>query len=174
VGPDRIRQVIHDRDPEVQQGTQSVSGILTELKKTPYTIYGDEPFDCVAIVSHPQGEVAVMTKLLPSRNGILNNVVDNIFNSIKKDHRKLFWTANVDDENRNWHFERAGGSFTRAGKSLFWYGIGDMKEVERVVHELGRRMEGSKGLISQSALRSHRIDSLRLPLAFLVPDLSLP
>jgi N-acetyl-gamma-glutamyl-phosphate reductase/acetylglutamate kinase len=82
VGPDRVRQVIHDRDPEVQQVTQSVSGILSELKKIPYTIYGDEPFDCVSIVSHPQGEVPVMTKLLPSRNGVLNNVVDNVFNSI--------------------------------------------------------------------------------------------
>lgn len=136
VGPDRIRQVIHDRDPEVQNGTQSVSGVLSDLKKTPYTIYGDEPFDVIAIVSHPPDEVPVMTKLLPSRNGVLNNVVDNVFNSIKKDHRKLFWTANVDDENRNWHFERADGSFTRAGKSLFWYGIGDVKEVERIVNEL--------------------------------------
>jgi N-acetyl-gamma-glutamyl-phosphate reductase/acetylglutamate kinase len=34
VGPDRIRQVIHGRDPEVQQGTRSVSGILTELMKS--------------------------------------------------------------------------------------------------------------------------------------------
>jgi N-acetyl-gamma-glutamyl-phosphate reductase / acetylglutamate kinase len=136
VGPDRIRQVIHDRDPEVQNGTQSVSGILSDLKKTPYTVYGDEPFDVVAIVSHPPGEIPVMTKLLASRNGILNNVVDNVFNSIKKDHRKLFWTAPVDDENRTWHFERADGSFTRAGKSLFWYGINDVQEVESVVNEM--------------------------------------
>lgn len=136
VGPDRIRQVIHDRDPEVQSGTQSVSGVLSDLKKTPYTIYGDEPFDVVAIVSHPPGEVPVMTKLLPSRNGILNNVVDNVFNSIKKDHRKLFWTAPADDENRTWHFERADGSFTRAGKSLFWYGINDVHEVESIVNEM--------------------------------------
>ncbi|KAG8836189.1 hypothetical protein FRC17_009532 [Serendipita sp. 399] len=136
VGPDRIRQVIHDRDPEVQQGTQSVSGVLSDLKKVPYTIYGDEPFDVVAIVSHPPGEVPVMTKFLPSRSGVLNSVTDNVFNSIKKDHRKLFWTAAADDENRAWHFERADGSFTRAGKSLFWYGIQDVNEVEKVVKEM--------------------------------------
>ena len=147
VGPDRIRQVIHDRDPEVQQGTQSVSGVLSDLKKTPYTIYGDEPFDVVAIVSHPAGEVPVMTKLLASRNGILNSVVDNVFNSIKKDHRKLFWTAPADDENRAWHFERADGSFTRAGKSLFWYGINDVHEVERIVNEME-----AKGRIERSYL----------------------
>ena len=135
VGPDRIRQVIHDRDLDVQNGDNSVSGVLSDLQKTPYTIYGDEPFDCIAIVSHPEGEVPVLTKLLPSRNGILNNVMDNVFNAVKRDHRKLFWTALADDENRAWHFQRADGSFTRAGKSLFWYGIQDVAEVERAVRE---------------------------------------
>ncbi|KIO32595.1 hypothetical protein M407DRAFT_13871 [Tulasnella calospora MUT 4182] len=143
VGPDRLRQVIHDRDPDVIAGNQSVAGVLNDLKQTPYTIYGDEPFDVVAIVSHPEGEVPIMTKLLPSRNGILNNVVDNVFKAIKKDHRKLFWTARADDENRAWHFERADGSFTRAGKSLFWYGIQDVKEVEAVIKgfEDNKRLE---------------------------------
>lgn len=145
IGPDRIRQVIHDRDPEVISGQQSVAGVLTDLKKTPYTVYGDEPFDVVAIVSHPEGEVPIMTKLLPSRNGVLNNVVDNVFNSIKKDHRKLFWTASAEDENRGWHFERADGSFTRGGKSLFWYGVHDVKEVEEIIKgfEENKRLQRS-------------------------------
>ncbi|KZT34426.1 acetylglutamate kinase ARG6 [Sistotremastrum suecicum HHB10207 ss-3] len=141
VGADRLRQVIHDRDPDVLSGEKSVATALSELRETPYTIYGDEPFDVVAIVSHPEGEVPIMTKLLASRSGILNSVVDNVFRSIKKDHRKLFWTAKADDENRGWHFERADGSFTRAGRSLFWYGIQDVKEVEaavKVFEEKGR------------------------------------
>jgi N-acetyl-gamma-glutamyl-phosphate reductase/acetylglutamate kinase len=133
LGPDRLRQVIHDRDPEVTSGVQSVTGVLNDLKKTPFTIYGDEPLDVIAIVSHPEGETPIMTKLLSSRTGMLNNVVDNVFNAIKKDHRRLFWTAQADDENRAWHFERADGSFTRAGKSLFWYGIQDVAEVEKIV-----------------------------------------
>ncbi|TFK63939.1 bifunctional acetylglutamate kinase/N-acetyl-gamma-glutamyl-phosphate reductase [Pluteus cervinus] len=135
IGADRFRQVIHDRDPEVLSGFQSVTGVLNNLQKTPYTIYGDEPLDVLAVVSHPPDEVPVMTKLLSSRAGLLNNVVDNVFSAIKKDHRKLFWTAQAEDENRAWHFERADGSFTRAGKSLFWYGVQDVKEVERVVRE---------------------------------------
>ncbi|KAL1747193.1 hypothetical protein HDZ31DRAFT_32467 [Schizophyllum fasciatum] len=133
IGADRFRQVVHDRDPEVQAGTASITGVLNDLKKTPYTIYGDEPLDAVAIVSRPEGEIPVMTKMLASRSGILNGVTDNVFKAIKKDHRKLFWTAPADDENRSWHFERADGSFTRAGHSLFWYGIQDVAEVERIV-----------------------------------------
>ncbi|CAE6536571.1 unnamed protein product [Rhizoctonia solani] len=141
IGADRLRQVIHDRDPETVIGLQSVAGVLSDLKKAPYTIYGDEPFDCVAIVQHPEGETPVMTKLLPSKNGILNNITDNVFNAIRKDHKRLFWTARADDENRAWHFERADGSFTRQGRSLFWYGVQDVKEVERIVkgfEETGR------------------------------------
>ncbi|KAL0581282.1 hypothetical protein V5O48_000765 [Marasmius crinis-equi] len=147
IGADRFRQVVHDRDPEVLSGEQSVTSVLNDLQKTPYTIYGDEPMDVIATVSHPPGETPVMTKLLASRSGVLNNVVDNVFNAVKKDHRRLFWTAQVDDENRSWHFERADGSFTRAGKSLFWYGVQDVKEVERIIREFE-----AKGRIDRSYL----------------------
>jgi N-acetyl-gamma-glutamyl-phosphate reductase/acetylglutamate kinase len=135
LGADRLRQVIRDRDPDVLAEHQSVTEVLNNLKKAPYTLYGDEPLDVVAIVSHPDGEIPVMTKLLSSRNGVLNNVVDNVFNAVRKDHRRLFWTAHADDENRSWHFERADGSFTRSGRTLFWYGIQNVSEVERIVRE---------------------------------------
>jgi N-acetyl-gamma-glutamyl-phosphate reductase / acetylglutamate kinase len=135
LGADRLRQVIRDRDQDVLDEHQSVTEVLNNLKKTPYTLYGDEPLDVVAIVSHPEGEIPVMTKLLASRNGVLNNVVDNVFNAVRKDHRRLFWTAHADDENRAWHFERADGSFTRSGKTLFWYGIQNVSEVERIVRQ---------------------------------------
>ncbi|KAI0079212.1 bifunctional acetylglutamate kinase/N-acetyl-gamma-glutamyl-phosphate reductase [Panus rudis PR-1116 ss-1] len=147
LGADRLRQVIHDRDPDVLSGDQSVTEVLNDLKKSPYTIYGDEPMDVVAIVTHPAGEIPILTKLLASRNGVLNGIVDNVFNSIKKDHKKLFWTARADDENRAWHFERADGSFTRAGRSLFWYGVHDVKEVEKIVREFEE-----KGRIARSYL----------------------
>ena len=161
VGADRLRQVIHDRDPDVLSGEESVTGVLNALKDTPYTIYGDEPLDVVAIVAHPAGEIPILTKLLASRTGVMNGIVDNVFNAIKKDHRKLFWTARADDENRAWHFERADGSFTRAGKSLFWYGVHDVREVEEIVKEFEQ-----KGRISRTYLpvgpsgASHRPGSI--------------
>ncbi|KAH8112555.1 hypothetical protein DFH11DRAFT_1857815 [Phellopilus nigrolimitatus] len=128
-------------------GQQSVAGILNELKKTPYTIYGDEAFDVVAIVSHPEGEVPVFTKLLASRNSVLNSVIDNVFAAIRRDHRRLFWTARTSDDVADaaaaiarpssvWHFERADGSFTRRGRSLFWCGIQNIEDVEKNVKDL--------------------------------------
>lgn len=133
VGSTQLRQIFTERDPDVVSGKKSVAEIFSDFKATPHTIYGDEPFDVVAVVSHPEGETPVMSKFLPSKNGVLNKIVDNVFDSIKKDHKRLFWTAKADDENRAWHFERADGSFTRAGRSLFWYGVADVKEVERII-----------------------------------------
>ncbi|KAJ7734053.1 hypothetical protein B0H14DRAFT_3517222 [Mycena olivaceomarginata] len=121
LGTDRFRQVIHDRDPEVLSGFASITGILSELKNTPYTICANEPLNVVAVVSHLPGETPVLTKLLPSCAGVLNNVIDNVFSAIKKDHQRLFWTAQADDENHR--------------KSLFWYGVQDVTEVERIVRE---------------------------------------
>ena len=51
-----------------------------------------------------------MTKLLPSRSGMLDNVLDNVFNAIMKDHRKLFWTAPSEEENRGILNARMGAS----------------------------------------------------------------
>jgi N-acetyl-gamma-glutamyl-phosphate reductase/acetylglutamate kinase len=133
IGPDRLRQIIRDRDSDVAAGYASVTGVLADIERGPCTLYGDDPLEVVAVVTHPPGEVPVMTKLLASRQGVLNSVLDNVFAAIRKDHRRLFWTVPADDENRAWHFERADGSFTRAGRSLFWYGVGDVKEVERIV-----------------------------------------
>ncbi|RXK39280.1 acetylglutamate kinase [Tremella mesenterica] len=133
VGSTQLRQVFSERDPDVLAGRKSVAEIFSELKDGQHTIYGDEPFDVVAVVSHPEGETPVMTKFLPSRNGILNKIVDNVFEAIRKDHKRLFWTARADDENRAWHFERADGCFTRAGRSLFWYGVPNVKDVEHII-----------------------------------------
>lgn len=136
VGTDRLRLVFQERDPEIVSGGKSVAEVFGDMKKQPFTIYGDEPFDVVAVVSHPEGEVPILSKLLASRTGVLNAVLDNVWTSIRKDYKRLFWTIKADDENRAWHFERADGSFTRNGRTLFYYGINDMTELEKLVRNL--------------------------------------
>ncbi|KAF9235442.1 hypothetical protein BU15DRAFT_64799 [Melanogaster broomeanus] len=144
-GKDQLRQIICERDEEGK-----------------WSIYADEPFDAVAIVSHPKGETPVLTKLLASRSGVLNTVPDNVFNALKKDHRRLIWTASISPPTppspssashpggeevivRSRHFGHAGGSFTRSGCSLFWYVINDVSEMEKIMkglEESGRVEEG--------------------------------
>ncbi|KAF9231121.1 Aspartate/glutamate/uridylate kinase, partial [Melanogaster broomeanus] len=95
IGKDRLRQIICERDEGIRAGKESVAGVLSALenaKPGEWSIYADEPLDAVAIVSHPKGETPVLTKLLASRAGVLNAVLDNVFNALKKDHRQLIWT----------------------------------------------------------------------------------
>ncbi|KAF8841421.1 bifunctional acetylglutamate kinase/N-acetyl-gamma-glutamyl-phosphate reductase [Paxillus ammoniavirescens] len=157
IGKDRFRQIICERDEAIRSGKESVAGVLSALenaKQGEWTIYADEPLDAVAIVSHPKGEIPVLTKILASRSGVLNGVLDNVWNALKKNHRQLVWTASISpltapspsavphaaqgEEmiDRSWHFDRAEGSFTRSGRSLFWYGINDVSDVEKVVRGL--------------------------------------
>jgi len=149
VGPERLRNVLRERDEDVRENRKSAAQIFSELTKAPFTIYGDEAFECIAIVSHPPGEVPVLTRLLTSRTAVMNNIVDNIWQLIHRDHRRLVWTSRADDENRTWHFEHADGSFTRNRRSLFYYGIQDVGDVERVMRELES---------------SHRIERAYIPL----------
>ncbi|KAH0826060.1 hypothetical protein J3R83DRAFT_7347 [Lanmaoa asiatica] len=157
IGKDRLRQVISERDEGIRTGKESVAEVLSSLesaKPGEWSIYADEPLDAVAIVSHPEGQIPVLTKHLASRAGVLNGVLDNVWNALKKDHRQLVWTASISSPaapcpspiphpalgeemmDRSWHFDRAEGSFTRSGRSLFWYGISDVSEVEKVVKSL--------------------------------------
>lgn len=154
IGADRFRQVIHERDPDVRAGVASVAGILADLERTPFTIYADEPLDSVAVVSHPEGEIPVLTRLLSSRAGVLNGVLDNVWNAVRKDHRKLFWTAPVDDENRSWHFEHADGSFTRGSKTLFWFGVTDASELERTVRSFEEKKRIPRACLPVTPLRA--------------------
>ncbi|KAF9235444.1 hypothetical protein BU15DRAFT_89562 [Melanogaster broomeanus] len=98
IGKDRLRQIICERDEGIRAGKESVAGVLSALenaKPGEWSIYADEPLDAVAIVSHPKGETPVLTKLLASRAGVLNAVLDNVFNALKKDHRQLIWTTSI-------------------------------------------------------------------------------
>ncbi|GAA5929950.1 hypothetical protein JCM1841_001224 [Sporobolomyces salmonicolor] len=158
VGQDRLRRVLAERDDDVTSGRKSVAQVLSELEKqqAPYTIYGDEPCDVVAIVSHPEGQTPVMTKFLANSNAVQNGVTDNVFNSIRKDFKRLFWTAKADDENKAWHFERADGSFTRNGRSLFYYGVQDAGEVERIVKDLEKTQRIERAYLPISYAPSSR------------------
>ena len=136
VGPERLRAMLREHDEDVRDNRKSAAQIFSELSRAPYTIYGDEGLECVAFVSHPAGEVPVLTRFVMTRSAVMNNIVDNIWAMIKKDYKRLVWTSRSDDENRAWHFEHADGGFTRNRRSLFYYGIQDVGEVEQIMRQL--------------------------------------
>lgn len=120
------------RDPVIADKTISVASYLRQLEGTSFKAYGDEPLEVLAIVKNTE-PIPTLEKFLPSKNGWLNNVTDNIWTAIRKDYPVLQWVISDQDENASWHFSKADGSFAKDGQILFWYGLKDSAEISKLI-----------------------------------------
>ncbi|CAO3608341.1 unnamed protein product [Cunninghamella echinulata] len=143
VDPDKIRRIMEAEDSVVKSGQTSVASYLRELQQKKHVnIYTDEPGQVMAIVTSDPDDAnapAVLEKLLTSKTAVLNNVPDNLWNTIRKDHNVLTWRVDGKDVEGNldksWHFERADGSLRNPqdGSTMFFYGIQDSEKVKKTL-----------------------------------------
>jgi N-acetyl-gamma-glutamyl-phosphate reductase/acetylglutamate kinase len=120
-----------------------VASYLRELQqKEQVNIYTDEPGQVLAVVTSDPSDPtqpAVLEKLLASKTAVLNNVPDNLWNTIRKDHNSLTWRVDAKEVegnlDRSWHFERADGSLRnpKDGSTMFFYGIQDSEQVKQTL-----------------------------------------
>lgn len=148
---DQVRTALAE-DPDIKKGLFSVATYLKHLSEGKYQIYGDEPMDVLAIVRYPQKDgVPILDKFISKRDGWLNNVTENIWSAIKKDHPKLVWQVKEADENAPWHFARSEGSILKNGEYTFWYGIGEVDEVANLLGTFGKTgATSSRSMFSSS------------------------
>jgi N-acetyl-gamma-glutamyl-phosphate reductase/acetylglutamate kinase len=147
---DRFRKLLQEHDPEVISGRLSVGSYLGELKtiserggKGSVLIYRDEPYEVVAVVEQrtlPANDTdatplsfARLTRFVSTKTAQLNNVTDNLWHLLNRDHSQLVWDAPRNDPLCQWYFERADGSFSSEGRTLFWYGINEPTAVRRII-----------------------------------------
>ncbi|KAI9596153.1 Aspartate/glutamate/uridylate kinase [Syncephalis fuscata] len=140
---DRLRKLLQETDPAVKSGQQSVASYLSQLNDisqstdgTSVQIYGDEPYEVLAVVQATQLlliSFSRVTKFLSTKTAQLNNIADNLWAMLRRDHPKLVWECPRDDPQNQWNFERADGSFSNDGYTLFWYGIDDPTAVSQIV-----------------------------------------
>ncbi|RHZ63272.1 hypothetical protein Glove_330g67 [Diversispora epigaea] len=114
-----------------------LNSYIQELSKRSHTIYSDEPYEVLAIISpeNDNNQVPFLEKFILTKNSVLNNVIDNIWTMIRKDYPKLTWIVDDHDEIKSWYFEKSDGSYTKNGKTLFWYGIENIDDVSNVISE---------------------------------------
>lgn len=139
--PDLLRAALI-RDPEIKSGKLSVASYLKYLETSKFKSYGDEPLEVLAIVVGNENQVPKLDKFLSSQTGWLNNVTDNIFNSIKKDFKSLFWIVNENDNNLSWYFSKSDGSFVKNGEILFWYGL-ETDQISSLIKDFETSKSGS-------------------------------
>ncbi|KAI8825932.1 protein arg-6, mitochondrial precursor [Fimicolochytrium jonesii] len=129
---DRLRSLLEDNDPDVLQGNTSIAKYLQGLAERDVQIYSDAAFDLFAVVARPQGDngIPFLEKFVANKTAVLNNVTDNVWQMIKKDFPNLTWMSAKDDSNKTWYFERADGSYSFEDRTLFWYGIQNLEDVQ--------------------------------------------
>lgn len=158
---DQVRTALAE-DADIKKGLYSVATYLKQLSEGKYQIYGDEPMDVLAIVRYPQnGSVPILDKFISKRDGWLNNVTENIWSAIKKDHSKLLWKVKEADDNAAWHFARSEGSLLKNGEYTFWYGIGSVNEVAETVGPFTERGSAKSNLLSSVGMRAFSTSTRR-------------
>ena len=64
-------------------------------------MYTDEPYQVLAVVTEDPtnpNALANLERFVTTKTGMLNNVTDNVWAMIRRDHPKLTWTVEVDDD----------------------------------------------------------------------------
>ncbi|BFZ64127.1 hypothetical protein YB2330_005266 [Saitoella coloradoensis] len=138
--PANLSEILAERTPN--SGT-----IFAALDAAPtFTSYGDEALEVFAAVAPPptatSSTPSTLLAFTPSKTGWLNNVADNVWSLIRKNHASLVWFVDESDENCAWWFGKSEGSYVKGGKVMFWYGV----RGESVGELIGRFEGGELGV----------------------------
>ncbi|KAL8803980.1 MAG: hypothetical protein Q9182_002852 [Xanthomendoza sp. 2 TL-2023] len=142
------------RDREALDAKATVDRYVQGLGEREFRAYFDEPMEALAIVLPPQegSSMAQLATFTITKSGWLTNVADNVIAAIKKDFSKFMWTVKTDDENLTWFFDKADGSLSKGGETMFWVGVESGDEVKDLMSEFtkhGRDMFGDINLESR-------------------------
>ena len=114
----------------------------TDLKRTAnVSVFRDSECEIAAILSKnddpsssSQSSVSVLNQLVLTRSAMVSNLMDEIWEKMRRDVSKLIWYVDDASELQSYFFEksdgcvRVGGS---AGGCVFWYGLDELAAVEK-------------------------------------------
>lgn len=154
------------RDRAGMDADAVVDRFIQSLSQRKFTAYFDTNMEGLAIVlpAAAGSSVAHLATFTVTKNGWLNNIADNIFQTLQREYPKLMWTVSQSDENLTWFFDKSEGSASKGGDVLFWYGVENVDEVKELMAEFtskGRRMFGDINLESQLRRAANYAESLR-------------
>jgi N-acetyl-gamma-glutamyl-phosphate reductase/acetylglutamate kinase len=133
---DKIKALLEESDPEIVSGHQSCNQFFKSLNANDgVTVYCDASYDSLALISRSSG-FPILEKFVVSKDGLLNNVNENVWDLMVKNEEKLSWVVSKNNPHLTWYFERAEGSYTFGNRSLFWYGLGPSESLENFIRKM--------------------------------------
>ncbi|KAI7902870.1 Aspartate/glutamate/uridylate kinase [Cokeromyces recurvatus] len=171
VDPDKIRRIMEAEDSSIKSNESSVASYIRSLQQKDIAIYTDEPGQILAIITKDPtdpSKPAVLEKLLTTKTAVLNNVPENLWNSIRKDYESLTWKLDTKSKDGNldpsWHFERADGSLKNSHDNsiTFFYGIDDTEKMKQTFNSIaGKKATVPVGIRKYSTLHRNSFQSRR-------------
>ncbi|KAK9467593.1 Aspartate/glutamate/uridylate kinase [Lipomyces arxii] len=131
------------RHPSFKGSSVAVDDYVSELGKSKFKVFADEPYEVVAILNETVTGVPTLDKFSATPEGWQNNVTDNVWNAIRANTEMLQWVVDEDSDRAAWFFDRADGSFVRDGKILFWYGVQSTDTISEVIKEFSESVPKS-------------------------------
>jgi N-acetyl-gamma-glutamyl-phosphate reductase/acetylglutamate kinase len=133
---DMIRKLLEEFDPQILSGNQTIEQFFRTLSdREDITVYCDASYDCLAVITK-NTEVPVLEKFVVSKNGTINTVHDNVWDSIAHDEKSLAWIEPKTSSHRQWFFDRADGSFSFNNRILFWYGLNPKLSIQNFIAKM--------------------------------------
>jgi N-acetyl-gamma-glutamyl-phosphate reductase/acetylglutamate kinase len=121
--------------PEIMAGNQSILQFFSSLKDPNVVVYCDASYDALAVVRKTDS-IAFIDKFICSKTAILNNVNENVWDSILHDEKSLAWVIPKASPHRPWFFERAEGSFSFNNRTLFWLGVRAGENIQKFIGDM--------------------------------------
>ena len=142
------------RDRGSMDSGDVVDRYLDGLQSRPFEAWFDDAMGAVAVVFPPRaaGDFAQLSTFTTTKDAFLTNVADNIFDRMKKQYAKLYWTVDAQDENLGWFKEKADGTLRRDKDVFCFWGRVEAGETMALMSEFsehGRAMFGEPNLEAQ-------------------------
>jgi N-acetyl-gamma-glutamyl-phosphate reductase/acetylglutamate kinase len=129
-----LRTLLEENDPDVIAGNQTVEQDLNYLLTSEnITVYCDQSYECIAVVSKAH-DIPHLEKFVISKNGLLNNVNENVWDRLKFEEQKLSWICSKSSQLRTWFFELSDGSYNFNNRTLFWYGLSPHDSIQDFIN----------------------------------------
>ena len=105
-------------------GTLDAEAYLDYIRPIVHTVYVDEFYDAVAIVTQEPGGVPYLDKFAVAPNKQSEGTGQRIWNMVRKDIPSMFWRSRSGNPVNAWYYPRSQDSFDGSHEwVIFWFGV---------------------------------------------------
>ncbi|XP_046562538.1 N-acetylglutamate synthase, mitochondrial-like [Haliotis rubra] len=88
-----------------------------------HAVYLSESYNAAAVILKDDMEVPYLCKFVVSVKAQGEGTGEMLWETLKRDHKQLYWRSKGDNPINSWYFRQSEGSWSNRDWTVFWYGI---------------------------------------------------